>query len=660
MRTLRTFFTTTLITCTTLLQLNAQNDVLAFNSKTNTNTTTSDPKNAVTPEQARKKIVSMLVSLKNTFGAVAEPTDESALASSKQAFLDFILDLEKKCTERIKTLEAERKFSNQTEIAKCYRALNIAYSAICLAEKNDGNFVQQRDVSGEEIVAHSLDAFKGNARYGLVDNYSEGYARIKKDQVFGFLNYCGDEVIQCQYEKAERFNNGKALVKKVQWHFLEASGKLGEPLKDIQNVTALKNGVSIAEFSDSKFALIQNDFDVTSKTVSEKYDEILPFVGFQIFKIRNGNKWGLMNIYGQVKFSPNFETIGEVADNGLARVQEDGKFRLISLKTFKSTDAYATINDFDALSLARIKADNGTWGLLNDKMEVVVSPKYFSIGEFNEFRLAPTCIEDKRCGYMNNKGEEVISPVYDEVGTFSRHGVVVVKELTKECNKNKMCKTDIVYTRNGQILIAKPKEGEVSTMKISYEVNDTLHSDKFIVVKMFVEDQPQGFHLIKAHNLTLITKSIYQNVSAFDTEGNFRIKYDELWGIMDTNGNVLLEPVYKEIRRFSDNFYPAKNNDDKIGFLDKKGKAVIPFEYKDVKFFKNSHCIVSNGKGKWGLINKFDAKIVPLDFVSVTVKAKTYELTDEDGTIFIIDDKGDCQGSNCVKFEKIRQAANKK
>jgi hypothetical protein len=658
MRTLKTLFTTTFILFTTFLQLNAQEEVLASNSDINTSTL-GDSKKPVTAEQARKQIIGMLVSIRNTFGPVAEPADENAMANNKGAFLDFMLDLEKKCLERIKTLEAERKFSNQPEIAKCHRALSISYSALCLAEKNDGSFIPQRDVSGTEIVASSLDAFRLNARYGLVDNYSEGFARIKKDQVFGFLNYCGDEAIQCQYEKAERFNNGKALVKKVQWHFLEASGKLSEPLKDIQNATTLKNGVSIAEFNDAKFALIQNDYDATSKTISDKYDEILPFVGFQIFKIRSGSKWGLMNIHGQVKFSPNFENIGEVAENGLARVQEDGKFRLISLKTFKSTDAYATMNEFDALGLSHIKADNGTWGLLNDKMEVVVSPKYFSIGEFNQFRLAPTCIEDKRCGYINNKGEEVISPVYDEVGAFSRHGVVVVKELTKECNKNKMCKTDIVYTRNGQILIAKPKEGEVSTMKISYEVNDTLHSDKFIVVKMLVEDQPQGFHLIKAHNLTLVTKSVYQNVSAFDTEGNFRIKQEDLWGIMDTNGTVLLEPIYKEIRRFSDNFYPAKSINDKIGFLDKKGKPVIPFEYKDVKFFKNGHCIVSNGKGKWGLINKYDAKIVPLEFTSVTVKAKTYELTDEDGTIFIIDDKGDCQGANCAKFEKIRQAVNK-
>ena len=71
-------------------------------------------------------------------------------------------------------------------------------SAQCFSNKNDGRFIKMKNLEGEEIISFPIESFKGNSRYGLVENYHQGFARIKKDQVFGFLNYCGDETIPYQ------------------------------------------------------------------------------------------------------------------------------------------------------------------------------------------------------------------------------------------------------------------------------------------------------------------------------------------------------------------------------------------------------------------------------------------------------------------------------
>jgi WG containing repeat len=128
--------------------------------------------------------------------------------------------------------------------------------------------------------------------------------------------------------------------------------------------------------------------------------------------------------------------------------------------------------------------------------------------------------------------------------------------------------------------------------------------------------------------------------------------------MIDTLGTVVLVPTYKEIKKGSEGFYAVKNEEGKFGFIDKKSKFVIPFEYDEVKFFRKGYCIVSKGKDKWGLINHFNAKTIPTFFKSVVVKETTYELMDEKGDVYIVDDKGECQIQNCAKFEEIRKKAN--
>jgi hypothetical protein len=104
----------------------------------------------------------------------------------------------------------------------------------------------------------------------------------------------------------------------------------------------------------------------------------------------------------------------------------------------------------------------------------------------------------------------------------------------------------------------------------------------------------------------------------------------------------------------------TQNDNGKWGFLNKKGKPQIAFEYEDVRSFRFGYAPVSQGKGKWGLINRFNAKIVPCGFRSVQLnEAETkFHIKDENDTIFIISENGECE-TNCPLFEKLRAAANK-
>jgi hypothetical protein len=653
-----------------------------------------------TPEQARRQVK---ISLNNYRGSSVtvdtlimssrkSMNDEVSEEVSKANFAEYLEKMERVLNGKLSLVQEAKNIEQMEERTRLYRGLMIAKSAQCLVNKTDGQFVRMKDLDGIDVICYPIESLKSNARYGLIEPYKEGFARIKKDQVFGFLNYCGDEVVQAQYETAEPFNNGKALVKKVDWFFIDAVGNESAALTGVADAKAMAHGVSLVRFANGKSAFVNNRFAETKAPLSALYDAIEPFYKKEVFKVRLGNKFGLISLNGtvkldavyddieptnvenlymivqnqkigfldtewKIKFQPTFDKVTPFNNFGLAIAKEGENYRLISHKTFKFSKLYKEIGDFNASALTTIRNEAGLYGIIDAELRVIIEPIYFSIGAFNDFGLAPACRAEKKCGFINKLGKETISPLYDEVREFNKFGLVVVREITKNCTNNKTCKTDLVYDKTGKLVIDKPAAD--SPQKIKYEIVDSLHSERFIPIKMYKDDDFQGFHLIEPSDMHLVTTIPYQIITPFDQNQVFRVKKDNLWGLTDTSGKTIMKPMFAEIRKPSEGLYAVRTEDDKWGFIDKKGKVQIPYEYDDVKNFRNGHAVVSKGgKNNWGLINKFNAKIIPCFFKTVNMTESRYEMIDPDGKAYIVNDKGDCE-QNCQKFEDIRKKANK-
>ncbi|NJN35091.1 MAG: WG repeat-containing protein [Saprospiraceae bacterium] len=335
----------------------------------------------------------------------------------------------------------------------------------CQTDRKEATFVRQKDLAGQDIEAFDLTTLRSNARYGLVEAYKEGFARIK-DQVFGFLNACGDEIVPCQYQDAEPFNQGRALVKKVNWYFVDAKGEESNALKNVIQAKALIKGISIVYFQNGQCALVDNKFDESNAPISALYDEITAFCRQEVFKVKRNGKFGLINLAGKelmqtdfenieecglsnifkvikngkvgladtewvVRVTPTFDKINEFDNNGLATATEGGGVRLVSNKTFKTSALYKTISGFDQNKLAQIQSTNGDFGLINTDLIVILEPQYREIGEFNKFGLASACRFEQKCGFISLQGKEIIPPQYSAVGQFTHHGLVVVKDFKR-------------------------------------------------------------------------------------------------------------------------------------------------------------------------------------------------------------------------------------
>lgn len=88
------------------------------------------------------------------------------------------------------------------------------------------------------------------------------------------------------------------------------------------------------------------------------------------------------------------------------------------------------------------------------------------------------------------------------------------------------------------------------------------------------------------------------------------IKQDGKYGIIDLNGNFIVEAYWDDIWSISEGYYPVKK-DSLWGFMNKKGKVIIYPQYKEVGFFYEGTVEASNFEDKWGIINTEKDTLVP-------------------------------------------------
>ncbi len=614
-------------------------------------------------------------------------------AISDQDFANYVSKMQKDLQRRLAKLEEKKNTSMEyfLEKARLMKGLSLLKSATCLASNSDAPFAQMKDLEGNDIVAYSLEVLKNNVRYGFLEPYKEGFARIKKDQVFGFLNYCGDEVVVCQYEAAEPFNNGKALVKKVNWYFVDVEGNESEQLQNVVGAKALREGISIVTLTNGKQALIDNYYDISQRLLSTQFDAIEPFgTASNVYRVRLGKKYGVIALNGEqkleiaydridasnvnglyqieqegkmgfvdstwnVKFKPGFQQISGFNEYGLALAKEQMGYRLINQKTMKSSKLYDAIGEFDGFGLTTIRSEAKRYGLIDSGLNVILEPTYFSITPFNQFGLAAVCREENnRCGFINTEGKEIIPTNFSRVGNFNGVGLVSVRTTFKDCPESgKECKGDMIYDLHGKMILSAAREA--NPQDIIYEVTDTIHGDHFNAV-MVRQGKSLAFHLIHKEELRLVTTTPYEVISPLDINGLFPVRKDGLWGLMDTSGRLTAKCVYREIRKPGDGYYGVRNAENgKLGYISPKGKIQIPFEYDEIRAFRGGHAVVQKGK-LWGLINKFNAKIIPCAFKAINSQEDKYEVIGDTDT-FIVNAKGDCE-QNCEKFDAIRKKAN--
>ncbi|MEO1261914.1 MAG: WG repeat-containing protein [Bacteroidota bacterium] len=195
--------------------------------------------------------------------------------------------------------------------------------------------------SGKIIYGFSLAEIRNDPSFVLVDGYSEGMARVKRNNKFGFYNEYGKKAIDFKYDYAENFKNGLSIVENVgRWYLIDKNGievvKFRKEVKKVSHYYSSfykikSNGEQLIEYASSRQSKIYKriytlengiarvqDFDHKIGLIDSNGDEI---VECKYYDILGFNEYGLAVVRTSLKSTNGLE-------HGFGIINRKGEYSL--------------------------------------------------------------------------------------------------------------------------------------------------------------------------------------------------------------------------------------------------------------------------------------------------------------------------------------------
>ena len=180
--------------------------------------------------------------------------------------------------------------------------------------------------------------------------------------------------------------------------------------------------------------------------------------------------------------------------------------------------------------------------------------------------------------------------------------------------------------KNRNITGAKGEYTYVRTNCNSYKNKDSIRFDSFNgFFEGYAVVSKNGLYGLVNKKMELTIPTTFKDLGIVN-EGSI-VFYDQnagLKGLMDVNGNILVEAKYSEIHCFNEGLAAFLNEEGLWGFMDKKLKVVIKPQFMGVNFFlpdPNRHPFnegLANVQGpdnKWNYINTKGDFVIRGDFL---------------------------------------------
>ena len=338
---------------------------------------------------------------------------------------------------------------------------------------------------------------------------------VKKSGKWGYINMEGEYVIYPKFQMASDFAEDLATVQiNGLWGFIDANGKY---------------------------------------VIKPQFDDAYNF-SKNLARVKQNGHWGFIDKSGKFEIKPLFEQANNFVD-GLALVMKGGKYGYIDTQgklviAAKFDDAF----DFSE-GFALVLNENGQWGYINTKNNVIDLPNNKEASSFFSEGLSVIQSDNNKYGYVGESGNFVIKPQFDDASHFSEN-LAAVAINKKYGFINKKGKYVIPTTYENAAYFSESLAAVKSDGKFGY----IDMQGNWIVAPQFDTAQPFVAGLAK-------------------------VEIAGLFGFIDSKGHTIIEPQYTWAFDFSENL-AAVEWKGKFGYINKNGINVIAPQFEDLGSFK--------------------------------------------------------------------------
>lgn len=475
--------------------------------------------------------------------------------------------------------------------------------------KEDGKY-GYIDESGDYVINPKYDqawsfirgsaVVKENGLYGLIDKdgnyivepvydsiipFSSSCLIVAQDSVFGFISTGdGKMLIKPEFEKVFYYTSGLCVVQK------------GKSLGIVNDKAKLVCPVVMQDFKEmfSTGAIcLQND---TS-------DEVTMLLSL----IQGGDeaKKGLLNTRGEVMVTPKYDDIFDDATNGY--------YYSFNRSAGQPTDSGLIHDDY--------KIDIGKYGIIDTSGKIISEPEFEEMPVYGDkmFRVK----KDGKYGYANTNGKIIITPAYDYAVAFSE-GKAIVSIGTKVSiidNKGNVLVENLgpgsgMYRFFNGLARCRSLDGKYGFLDATgkrviepyLDVADDFENNRAIVSinnRYGLIDRTGKFIVPNEYDFFYDLGDGYYQTKTEDGKA----------GVVDSLGNVILEPVYDEVFHLQKPYFTVEK-DGLNGCYDVKGKEIYPPVSSRGVYFYNGKCTVVK-ENKYGIIDSTGKLIIPAKYDSI-------------------------------------------
>ncbi|MDS0527578.1 WG repeat-containing protein [Clostridium sp. SHJSY1] len=239
---------------------------------------------------------------------------------------------------------------------------------------------------------------------------------LKVGDLYGYIDYTGEIVIEPMYKNANDFSDDIALVTTADGKKKFINEKNEELFTvDFEGISSFNNGYAFFR-KDGKTGFINKNGEIE---IQPEIDWVIKnFDSNSLSIVEVKEKWGVIDKSGDFVVEPIYEGINDFGD-GLMSARLNGKAGFIDINgnvkiDFKFTD----VGPFsEGIAIASI--DGEKYGYIDNSGEFIIQPEYYNGFDFKDGLAAVTLKLDGRWGFINKEGELVIKNKYITVDSFS-------------------------------------------------------------------------------------------------------------------------------------------------------------------------------------------------------------------------------------------------
>jgi hypothetical protein len=566
---------------------------------------------------------------------------------------------------------------NTDEIA--YHDFDTMYyiSEILIGKKNDSTTVFTTKGNLKRYVCDSISsvmnyaAIYKNGKITVMDVYNEIPDILDVEKII-YANYRHkDKIVIVQIsDRYEVYNKGKRILSlddpnikiEITNYIISYIIDGKKYIYDIIKNQSLEKNYDIYKIRLGDNYIVENNFKYGM--VDKNHKEIIPCKyeeSFRIFndvfiEVRDNSKSAVYDLEGTLCIPLDDYDVSFTFNKNYIfakRINYYGYYDIRNKKWYPSSK-YQDIKDcnirIQGIGDIYIFVEKGKYGLMNDQCNVILSPEYESI-ETSLKKFILTKNKKQSVIFLNGKMEK--SKEYDYFVTigFENFWIGGTANNFDLYHNDKFL--DQLEGRNPDFLsndylsFIRSGKGRKSETKYIYDLKSKkiiLSTDKNIASflspnRLIIADQNFKYSLVDADIRPLHTLfDDYQTIR----NNWIRIKINGKYGIIDFNGNTIIEPKYDNFDKHISNYIdiiPLKV-ESKIDIYDKNFKYIKSLEYNHMGTFTHNLSPVRKGMN-WGFIDTSYKEVIPLVYdycnsfysspISFVFKDKKLEFIDTSG-----------------------------